>query len=253
MADETPGEREQRLQMAEERLQKQHQRTMESRQNPPSTGGVGAGVGGFFATLGDHKFILIGAVLGIAIVAYVIFKGRASSQNTANQQGALGNAGYQDSGVAYALTQLGQQLNNLQATMSAPPTTNPTVPPPSGNPIIPAGQWPTGAKWATGTHITWQGNPWTVIVGNQGRIFGAPGFLTAQQALTVQNAPLLYQVPNWQPLSQTQAAHSPIQSYLLLSPMANKAFDLSNASVSSNSTLSPSQHPGYGLSLKRSA
>lgn len=226
--------------------------------------------------IGDHVALSIGVAIGFVLVAFVLSKrkttpatnvgtsttasagcvdshGQAIDCGSSQAVGSLGNAGYQDSGVAYALTQLGQQLNNLQATLNAPPpvtTPNPTPTPTPGAPIIPAGQFPSGVKWATGSHLVYGGNPYTLIVGS-GRLYGVPGFVSAQQALTVQNAPLLYQIPNWTGPKNAMASHSPIQSFLQMSSHANKAFDLSNASVSANPGVMLSNHPGVALFMLR--
>lgn len=133
MADESPQEREERLGRQEERLQRQHARVQEGRSSRPlGVGGTLSGIGGFFA---EHKTMLIigGAVAaGVVILWYIYQQNQSSSGNTANEQGSLGNAGYQDSGVAYALTQLGQQLNNLQnATTQAVSSTTPATQPSS--------------------------------------------------------------------------------------------------------------------------
>jgi hypothetical protein len=225
--------------------------------------------------IGDHVALVIGVTIGVVLIGYVVLKrqgtspaanvgtsatsagcvdanGQAVDCSSSQAVGSLGNAGYQDSGVAYALTQLGQQMNNLQASLNAPPPTTTTTPNPTTSPVIPSGQWPTGAKWATGTHLTWNGQPWTVIVGSQGRIWGAPGTLSAKQALTVQNAPLLYQVPNWTAPTNAQATHSPIQSYLTMGRTADPNFDLSNPIVASRSGVQPSNHPGMALAMRRS-
>lgn len=245
MSEETPAEREERLQRAEERLGKQHNRLME--QPPSGGGGGGGGFKGFFSNLGEHKVMLIGAIVGIAFVIYVIYKGRVNPTTTANQQGSLGNAGYQDSGVAYALTQLGQQLNNLQAQMGAqPPANNPPTPNPTPNPVgplIPSGTYrgPSYSNLPPGTTYMYNNVLYKLFTGGGGRLYG-----TNPQGQSI----LLYGPPSSYPLLNPQAAHSPIQSFLPLIPLADHGFDVSNLSVAARPGLATSPHPGLSLQVR---
>ncbi len=232
------------------------------------------GLRGFFD---EHRTpIVVIGLIASAIAIYVFIRGRgATSTNTANspassQQtlggtaGSLGNAGYQDSGTAYALTQLGQQLNNLQATLSATPpptvptpTPTPTPPPTTGQgiihsiaPLLPAGStikagrqgriWgvtPAGkdvllfSTWGTpqGSALLPRGTK--LVQGGFGRWwYVEPG--QAEQALIPTNP---------------QAAHSPIQSFLPLVRGANENVDLSNYTVSTNFGLTKVPSPGVGM------
>lgn len=120
MADETPAEREERLQKAEDRLQRAKERHKEEAAVPEKTrggGGFGKAVAGIGSFFGEHKIIIL-AVVGFGIVAYIIYKSQsgATTANTANQQGSL--AGQQDANTASALDSLQTQLNNLAATVS---------------------------------------------------------------------------------------------------------------------------------------
>ena len=113
MSNETPAEREERLQRQEERLQKAHER----RSNPPpsvshSSGGGLGNIGSFFA---EHK---IGMIVGLAaaIVLYIFWKNNSSSSganNSPNYAGATGS-GILPSDLQTALDQLTQQYNNIQ-------------------------------------------------------------------------------------------------------------------------------------------
>jgi hypothetical protein len=169
MAEESPSEREDRLQRAEERLQKQHTRLSD----PPPKTSVGSTFGGVASFFGEHK-MLIFIGIGIAVVIYVLFQSRnnnASNTNSTSQTagtGSLANAGYQDQGTAYALTQLGQQLNNLTAIVGNPPTgaTGPT------GPAGPAG--PAGKPGPTGPAGKPPPNPYVGILSSWP--FGTPTF-----------------------------------------------------------------------------
>lgn len=113
MADESPSEREERLQQQEERLQRQHERLMEK---PPVQGGKSGGVGKFFGGLaagfGEHKVAIL-AVVGIAIVLFVIIQmKKGSSAGPGNQQGSLQS--YPTADVATAIDQLTQQQEATQ-------------------------------------------------------------------------------------------------------------------------------------------
>lgn len=214
---------------------------------------------GFFSNLGEHKVMLIGSIVGILFVIYVIAKGRstATSGSTANspvdqsgtQQGSLGNSGYQDSGVAYALTQLGQQLNNLTAQMNQQPTTNPNpTPNPIIGPLIPSGTYtgPSFSNLKPGTRYTYGDISYLLHTGAGGRLYG-----TTPTGKDV----LLYGPPSAYPVQQplvtnAQAAHSPIVSFLPLTPLADHNFDLSNTHVAARPGLMISSHPGLALQVR---
>src|SRR6266436_6321551 len=103
MADESPSEREDRLQRSEERLQKQHGRLMEQPSPKTGSGGrFGKAASGVFSFFGEHKLIVFMAIR-VAVVLYVVVKSKSNtSTSTTGQaaQGSLGNAGYQDQGTA---------------------------------------------------------------------------------------------------------------------------------------------------------
>ncbi len=79
-------------------------------------------------------------------------------------------------------------------THPADPKNNPTVgSQPSTNPIIPFGMLPAGSH-PMGSTITWMGAIYTVDPGNAGRIWGVPGKVSIQQAISTPIPPkvLLY-------------------------------------------------------------
>ena len=79
-------------------------------------------------------------------------------------------------------------------TDPADPKSNPTVgSQPSTNPVIPFGMLPAGSH-PLGSTLFWQGATYTVDPGNGGRIWGVPGKMSAQQAITTPIPPkvLLY-------------------------------------------------------------
>lgn len=227
MAEETPSEREERLQRQEERLKSQHERLS----NPPPAresggggGGALSGIGTFFA---EHKVAVIvtGGILLVAVVIYYLSQqgAQGSAATPSNEQGSLGNAGYQDQGVAYALTQLGQQLNNLNTAFSnvaqgGTTTTPPATTPPAGttdtgtNPPPTQGGTGQTASAPFNLDLSQFGNM-TFFKGAQGRFWAAtdtPGNMSktnlsqffpegttfSQQG---RNGPLWYTVPGFSP------------------------------------------------------
>ena len=257
MADETPAEREERLQRQEERLAKQHERLSNP---PPARGGGGGGGGKFLAGIGgfigEHKIIVIG--IGLGIVAFVIYMSYRNSNNTtngSNAQGSLGNAGYQDQGTAYALTQLSQQMDALQNQLDK--LNNPTSPPPGSTPPPPSQiGWPTTAL--AGMKI-WQGTQsHNIFFGPKGpqpgrtnqtalsslfpagttfRVSGNQLFYT-EPGGTEQTAPITL-VPGMSSghkkhhhhPKNNQANKSPTLSFLQLSPAAVPGTDLSHPGI----------------------
>jgi hypothetical protein len=75
----------------------------------------------------------------------------------------------------------------------APPVVVPPVLPGGGR--IPTGMWPKSVKWVTGNFVTWAGSTYTINVGNNNRIWGVPGKVSAKQAIATPIPPkfLLYQ------------------------------------------------------------
>lgn len=226
MADESPSEREERLQRQEERLQHQHERVKEMRTMPKtsSVGSALAGIGSFF---GEHKLI-VAAVIGFGVVAYIIMRNRQTSvpNSAVAQPGSLGNSGYQDSGTAYALTNLGQELNNLQATLANPPAGPPGPPGPPGpgpgpgtsqGALLNFNPEPKNVSW--GQHLTVNGVDYLTGWGGVGpgghglaRLWGvpnAPANETLAQFNADKNKVLIY---NAFATNNVGGTHDPLQS-----------------------------------------
>lgn len=153
--DETPAERQERLERHEELLQRKDQR-LANRSRPPVEGSknVGAGFGEFFGALGDHKLMIFGGI-GAVVVAIIVYN-MIKNQNTGaatggNQSPNYGAGGYVPSDIALSLDSINAQLSGLGTQISnlpapAPPPTpkppppNPPPPPkpaPGGNPTGP--------------------------------------------------------------------------------------------------------------------
>lgn len=171
--------------------------------------GTSEGVGHILALLGAHKAVTIGIIAGIAVLYVIVtLKGKSATPSNPNTStsastcvdaqgnavacsdsssvGSLGASGYQDSGVAYALTQLGQQLNNLtaQATLGTPGPTGATgatgATGGTGTPgkgvnypgILKA--WPSNIKQVFGNVFTLGSTRYEIGPGSGGRVYGVP-------------------------------------------------------------------------------
>lgn len=239
MADETPSEREERLTHAEERLQKQHERVKEARSMPERTssrsGNFGKFVGGMGSFFGEHRVVIL-AVIGFGIVFYLIMRSRnqnAAQTGVANQQGSL--AGYQNAQTATALDQLTTAINNFLANQQgtpSTPTSNQNTPPQIGTLF----KGPTGVE-----HYVANGNEtlsqiaaklgtgsWNSIyaIPNNQLLFGKMNSVDAAKYKPPAGTQIT--VPGSATLN-TQANHSPMYSFLALSPHAVPGTDLSHS------------------------
>ena len=115
----------------------------------------------------EHRWEFIIGIIATVIVGYVFFRAQSGSAGTSgnagasnaapggslNNQGSLAAAGYDTSGVAYALTQESQQLTDLQNqlnTMGVPGTTTNTTN--VTNTQVPA-KWSLAPVFGSGTKI----------------------------------------------------------------------------------------------------
>lgn len=257
MADETPSEREERLQKAENRLQQAKERHKEESQVPERTrtgGGFGKAVAGIGSFFGEHRLIIL-AVVGFGIVAYIIYKSRsgATTAGATNQQGSL--AGQQDANTASALQNLQTQLNNLRDTIGtiaqgSPGATGPQGPTgPQGSPgttgKLPTSNWsppliPYSQTWSgkhyfpvsPGHRFDWQGVSYWIVSDTGGYIKGVPGATSASQAagkstVTLYAPSSAYQKPVLNPL----ASHSPIYNFMKLAPESVPGTDISHSAT----------------------
>lgn len=269
MADESPAEREERLQKAEDRLQRAKERHKEESQVPERTkggGGFGKAVAGFGSFFGEHKLIIL-AVVGFGIVAYIIYRSRSgATTSAANQQGSL--AGYQDSNTASALQNLQTQLNNLRDTIGTiaqgpagaagpkgptgpqgPPGTTGTLPTSNWSPpLIPYSQTWSGKHYfpvSPGHRFDWQGVSYWIVSDTGGYIKGVPGATSASQAagkstVTLYGPSGAYQKPVLNPL----ANHSPVYNFMPLAAHAVPGTDLSHSAVAFGpKSIVPVGHP----------
>lgn len=150
--EETPSEKEDRLQRQEERLEKAHERVKEQRSLPkPSSGGGGGGLGsamgGIAGFFGEHKIVMF--AIGLTVVAVAVLyanrKSFSSSNAPSNQAPDWSQSGVAPSGIQFAFDQLTQQLNNIQSQLTGqennanqqPPTQTPPPPAPNNNPPNP--------------------------------------------------------------------------------------------------------------------
>lgn len=152
--DESPAERQERLERHEELLQRKDQR-LANRSRPPAQGSksVGAGFGEFFGALGDHKLMIFGGI-GAVVVAIIVYN-MIKNQNTGaatggNQSPNYGAGGYVPSDIALSLDSINAQLSGLGTQISNLPAPPPPAPPPpkpvpvpTKPPVSPGGN-PTG-------------------------------------------------------------------------------------------------------------
>lgn len=208
--------------------------------------GLGSVLAGFF---GEHKTLLIGGIIGVAVVAFVLNRSQnASSAGTAtNQQGSL--AGAQTDNTASALDQLTSTLNNFlssqQSTSGGAQSTNPPTGGGTGTlpstgwhaPLIQQGAWPSNFQWKFGQKVSVGGTTYTVGPGSGGIIWGVPGTGWTQsnwdkvpvgpggKVAVYGTNPADYVPPTLNP----QANHSPMITALTLSQNAASMTDLSHA------------------------
>ena len=146
---------------------------------------------------GEHKALVGGAIIGFAVVAFVLNRSQSNASNAgstagaANQQGSL--AGQQDANTASSLTNLQTQVDNLRNTIGTiaqgpPGPTGATgatgAAGPSGTlpstgwkpPLIQQGAWPANFKWQFGQKVGFNGVSYTVSPGSGGIIWGVPNF-----------------------------------------------------------------------------
>lgn len=138
LGDETPTERQERLERHEDLMQRREQR-LANRSRPPVEGSksIGHGFGEFFATLGDHKLMIFGGI-GAVVVAIIVYNMIKNSNNQAatggNQSPNYGAGGYVPSDISLSLdsinnqlsalgTQIGKQNGPLPPQPTPPPTT----------------------------------------------------------------------------------------------------------------------------------
>ena len=178
------------------------------------------GVGSVLAEfIGSHKVLLIGAIAGFAIVAFIMSKSKSTSAGTTsdatNQQGSL--AGYQNTQTANSIDQLTQSVNNMLSAIQGKLNPAPTPAPTSTwkAPLIPYGQLPAGTQYSTAAQlkanpwVTWQGVKYWKVPGSGNILWGISP--TGEQVKLYGNANAY--VP---PVTTAQANHSPIYSFLPL-------------------------------------
>jgi hypothetical protein len=167
-----------------------------------------------FAVIKRSPSLMIAlGVVGVA-VAYYYYK--RSSAGLAASTGAT--ASTQPAAFAPAMGTYTYEQDIHQAAIPTPitiqnilpvPTSLPGAPPPPavitpttpvisakpGSGRIPSGMWPKNVKWVTGNFVTWAGQTYTINVGNNNRIWGVPGKVSAKQAMATPIPPkfLLYQ------------------------------------------------------------
>lgn len=134
MEEESPTEKQERLERheelmskREERLQKQNERLHDK---PPSGGSIGSGVGDFFSSLGEHKVLIVGAgvVILVGIVAYQFVNNNNSnaSAGSANNAPDYAASGIMTSNISAALDSMNQELESLQQQQSTGTSANPS-------------------------------------------------------------------------------------------------------------------------------
>lgn len=297
--------------MADETISQKQNSNSET--SPPTKGGEKTtfftGVGEFVS---EHKTLALvtgGAIVLAFVISYIVQQQNAatSSTGTSSSTSPTDTTGTSDSGVAYALTQLGQQLNNLNTafsnvasggtTTTTPPATTPpansnpppptitTAPPPASfsiasilQTILKPGRYVW--KGASGTGRWWYGSPSNQMSLNT--LFPAGTTLTQNG----ENGPLYYTLPGGTPqlllasalsgpppktgstspsssikqtstssgpvytfaqtqITNNQPTHSPVRSYLALTPQTPRTVDLyHNSFVRSNMMKGSAQHYG---------
>jgi hypothetical protein len=174
LGSESPSEKEGRIQKREERLERQHERVKEMRQLPKEGAGGGGPNMGSNSKIGqyisEHRWEFAIGLIATVVVGYIFFRAQSGSAGTtatvgstnaasggsANNQGSLAAAGYDTSGVAYALTQESQQLTDLQNqlnTQGIPATTTNTNTTNITNSTVPL-QWSLPPIFPSGTTIS---------------------------------------------------------------------------------------------------
>lgn len=132
------------------------------------SGSTGANIGGFLGALGEHKFWLIGGVIGLVIIVFVIIPaikgGTGTGTANANSSPSYANGGYLPSDISSALDNINQSINGLanqigSGNKTPPPPPGgghpPPPPPPGGGHPPPHGQvFVTVAQW-TRLHTPW--------------------------------------------------------------------------------------------------
>jgi hypothetical protein len=173
LGSESPSEKEDRLQKREQRLERQHERVKEMRQLPKEGGGGGPSMGSsnkLTQYISEHRWEFAIGLIATVLVGYVFFRAQSGSAGTsttvgstnaasggsANNQGSLAAAGYDTSGVAYALTQESQQLTDLQNQLinlpAQGPAGTPGSPGPSTGTVVPA-KWSLPPIFGAGTKV----------------------------------------------------------------------------------------------------
>lgn len=115
------------------------------------TGSAGSQVGGFFGSLMEHKFWIIGGIIAVIVIFVVIvpaLQGNGGANNTANSNTSpnYANGGYLPSDISSALDNINQAINGIGNQLGSGNGTTPT-PPPTPPPIVcPAGSMNIGGK-----------------------------------------------------------------------------------------------------------
>lgn len=148
MFEESPSEKQERLERHEELMQKRDERLSSQTRPAPVHGSssIGSGLGDFVGALQEHKMIIVGGGIALIVVLYIMGKSNSSSSSanngTANAAGDYASSGIMTSNISSALDAINQQLAGMGAGPPAdgPPTPTPTptpTPAPAPGPFRP--------------------------------------------------------------------------------------------------------------------
>lgn len=120
--------------------------------NAPNTNAsAGAQVGGFFATLAEHKWWVVGGIAAFIAIFFVILPKMGSgsgSNNTANQSPDLSQGGYVPANISAQLDNINTEISGLANQIGNGNGGTTTPPPPTGG----GGNPPNGIMCQVGYH-----------------------------------------------------------------------------------------------------